>query len=364
MKILRSLLSIGLVLLMAVSVVACHPKNETAITVGNVKITSSLYLTCLLNAHSEAMGLVDETLTENDVITQESDYFDKTIEGVNFKQWVKDTALQTALEFAYVDKLNKEGAFKFSDESKAEAESTAALYWDQYGLSALYEENGINENTYKQSVIYSYMTDEYFLSLYDKGGSKAVNDKTVREAIINNFESVRKIEGAVSSDMTETEIESLKKQFEGYYEDLKNGKITFEELYKKHNNLSDEQIKSMLTKEEGKEYPNDLYSTVIGGSKTQSKDENFVAIKAMKEGEVKLFELSNGGYNLIVRKNIAEEDYYIKNLRSSALHLLKDEEFETYLKEQTKTLNASVNNYAINNFKVEKIITANSFQQQ
>ena len=62
MKALKKLLALTLAIFMILSVAACHPKDEVAITVGDVEITSALYMYALLEADSAARSKVDSEI--------------------------------------------------------------------------------------------------------------------------------------------------------------------------------------------------------------------------------------------------------------------------------------------------------------
>ena len=61
MKLFKKLLAMGLCAVLVLSMVGCHKKNETALTIDGVKITSALYLSALFECDTEARTKVDES---------------------------------------------------------------------------------------------------------------------------------------------------------------------------------------------------------------------------------------------------------------------------------------------------------------
>ena len=375
MKRFTKLMALLLAVLMMLAAAACHPKDEIALTVGDVKLTSAMYMVCLVNADGEAR----QRVTENDTTgTASQDYYSQSIDGVKFEDWVKNRAIELLTEYAAYETLLNEGKFTLSDEKRAEAEETAQYYWDTYGYSELFIPNGVNYNTYEKSVVLSYMADEYFLSIYGADGTSPIAAGDVEKALSENFEVVRRIDGQVDSSMTEDQQNELKAEFEGYEKALNDNSKTFEEIYKEYYQIEDEAVtsggstssgassvsssassasdsSSSTSSEESK--PKDEYATVVGGKNTPNPDSNFAAIKAMKVGEIKLFEPSDTStsYSLVVRGDITSDPYYDENLDSTVRHILKDEEFETTLDEYIKGLQVEKNDYAIYRFKVKNI---------
>ena len=99
MKILKSVLSVVLVLAFVFSFAGCHGANEVAVSYGDIEFTSGVYALALLNADSEARSLVDAEATDTET---EIDYLKQKVEDKPFEQWVKDRAMQSlAMQAAY-----------------------------------------------------------------------------------------------------------------------------------------------------------------------------------------------------------------------------------------------------------------------
>lgn len=363
MKKIMKLLSLILVVVMALSLTACHKKDEVALSSGEHTITAAVYLTALINAEQEARNLAYESAAaENKTLTTDEDYYEQTIDGKDFVTYVEETAIELCKQYLALDKLLAEGKYTLSDEVKKEADEMAEYYWHNYGLNAIYEANSISFKTYKQTVLYSMMADEYFLSLYGEKGSKAVSKADIQKALEANYVLAYALEGTLSSEMKDTEVDALKKEFAGYKSDIESGKKTFKEIYIKYNKITDEQIKEAEKVEEGVEKPKDIFASVIGGSKTSNPNSNFAAIKAMKKNEIKLLEVEDQSYTLIIKLDINEDPYYLNNMTEEILHILKDSEHTEALKKYTAELDVTVNDFAVDRFNVKKIVTSSDLQ--
>ena len=99
MKNVKRVFALALVLVMALTVAACHPKDEVAVKIGDVEFSSAYYMCDLINADSEAKSKVQEELSE-DESTEDVDYYSKKIDDKDFVTWVEDTAMDSLKEIA------------------------------------------------------------------------------------------------------------------------------------------------------------------------------------------------------------------------------------------------------------------------
>lgn len=355
-KSLKKVLALVLALVLTFCAAACHPKDETAITINGVKFTSAMYLACMVNAYSEAMQKVNENAS-----TTVTDYTAQTIDNISFNDWVKNRALEQSKQYAALEALLNEGKFKFSDEDKSEAAEAAEYYWNSYGYSTLFEKNGVSYNTYKRIVEFSYLSESYFLSLYGKDGTEPVGDDEFNTALKTNYEQIDRIATSFTDDTTDTEKESKKKSLEDYAAALNSGKKEFAEVFQEFNSYSDEDMQNIINNASSQESaPKDIYSTVTGGSKTSYSDSNFAAIKAMDVGTTKVFTASDGNYQLVLRGDIMSDSYYKTALNSEVLHLIKDDTFDQLINDYIKKAKLSENSFAINRFKPDDIDVSNT----
>lgn len=352
MKIKR-FLSVLLLLVMAVSVVGCHKKDEIAVKIGDVEFTSAYYMCALINADSEAKTEVDESLSEEELSSEDFDYYSKKIDGKKYVEWVEDTAMKTLKQIAAYKTLCKEAKLEMSESEISNSEYYAAYYWNSYGYSTFFEPNGVSEKTFTQFMVDTSYSSLYFDYLYGKDGEKAVDDETVKNAIYDNFVIADTLEFSFA-DKTEDEITNLKGQAESFVSSIKNKTMTFEEVYNVYNGITEEDATDDTASDEAK--PADEYASVLGAKDTGYDSDYYDEVKAMAVGEVKLIEQEdNAGLILVVKQDIKADSYYLDELDIPTRHLLKDDDFEEYIDSYIKDLSVDVDKYAIGQFKVKKI---------
>ena len=349
MKNIKRVFALALVLVMALTVAACHQKDEVAVKIGDVEFTSAYYMCALINADSEAKSKVQEELSE-DESKEDVDYYSKKIDDKDFVTWVEDTAMDSLKEIAAYKTLCKENDLEISEEDAANAENYASYYWSSYGYSAYFEPNGVGESTYTQYMKDSYYASVYFEHLYGEGGEKEIAADTVKTKMYDNFVIADIIEVSFS-EKKDDEITALKEQINGYADDLKNGKKTFEEVYKDYNGTTDE------TAESDEPRPKDKYASILGAEDTVYASDQYETVKAMATGEVKVIELDDdAGLVLAVKQDITADSYYLDTLDMTVRHLIADEEYEKDIKDYAAKMDCEVNNYAVKQFKVKKIV--------
>lgn len=386
MKNLKRILATALVLAMALTAAACHPKDEIAVTVGDVEFTSAYYMCALINADSEAKSRVQEELSD-DESTTDIDYYSKKIDDKDYVTWVEDTAMDYLKKIAAYKTLCKDNELELDKEEAENAEYYASYYWSSYGYSAYFEPNGVGEKTYTQYMKDSYYSELYFEHLYGEGGEKEIAADNVKDTMYKNFIIADMLQASFSG-LEDDEITETKEQFDKYAEELKAGTKTFEEVYNDYNDIDEEEEDtdtssgssssssstessstestssdatssedtSSDSEEEEELEPLDSYASILGAEDTVYESEYFEDINKMAENEVKIIELDDdAGIILVVKKDIKADPYYLENLDSTARHLIADEEYEADIEKYAGELELTVNDYAVNQFKVKKI---------
>ena len=350
MKNFKRIFASALVLVVALTVAACHPKNEIAVTIGDVEFTSAYYMCALINADSEAKSKVQDELSD-DESTADIDYYSKKVDGKDYVTWVEDTAMDSLKKIAAYKTLCKENDLEISEEDASNAETYASYYWSNYGYSSYFEPNGVGETTYKQYMKDSYYSSVYFEHLYCKDGTKEIAADTVKSKMYETFVIADMLQASFS-EKSEDEITQIKDKFNNYVTELKDGKKTFEEVYVDYNGPSEENEET--ESEEPK--PKDKYASVLGPEDSAYESDHYETVKAMAVGEVKLIELDdNAGLIIAVKQDITADSYYIDNLDLATRHLIADDEFEKDIETYAVKMKCDVNNYAVKQFKVKKI---------
>lgn len=385
---------------MLLTFAACHPKDEVALTIGDVEITSALYMYALINADGEAMTKVDEAkaeeteetasdatasdTTSSDTTSAEAvDYYAEEIDGKSYTDWVKARAIEICTEFAAYETLCKENNLTLSDDVKEEADYYAEYYWSYYGYQAIYEPNGVSLATFKKGFTYSYLFNEYFEFVYGEGGEKAVPADEVTKTMSENF-VIADVLQASTADLEETELTELKTKFDGYVTRLENGE-EYEKIYNDYYEISEEETtdstssettsteetasdatssNTETTEEEEVLEPKDPYATLLGSADTDYANDLYDTVKAMAVGEIKLIEDADAGtISIVIKGDVMADEYWTENLNTPTLSLLKMDEFEKDVADYAKTLSVKKNSYAINRFKVKKIDYSSAYAQ-
>ncbi len=363
MKIFKKIAAMLLVVIMAISVCGCHKKNEIAVTIGEYEYTSAYYMCALISAFSEAQDLAYNSATAQEQESGNIDYFSKKIGDKTFSKWTKDRAIEILKTVSYYKAESKKAGVTIDEGSKEASDYYASILWQNY--QELYENNGVSEATFKKYFSEgapSQMTDFalsqmiglstpndyeelYFQYVYGKKGPKEISIDDVKKKLYDDYLIADIIEVSFSEE-TEDEKKVIKKQFEEYETKLKNGKMTFKEVYKDYNKITDD-----------KNLPTSAAKDPFANVLTSETNENYDDIKKLKTDEVKLYEdKDTGALTLVVKKDIKSDEYYLDLLDNTIRHTLKDTEYYKTSDAAIAKLKADVNSFAIDQFEVDKII--------
>lgn len=353
MKRIRRVMALLFVMVMVLTAAGCHKKDEIAVTIDDVEFTSAYYMCALINANMEAKSLVYESLTDEEKQAEEIDYYSKKVEDKEYVSWVEDKAIENLKEIAAYKLLCKENNLELDEEKANSAETNASYYWSSYGYSIYFEPNGVSMNTYKQYAKDSLYSERYFEFLYSEGGEKAISADEVKTKIYDNYVIADILEASYAEDATDGDKELLKVRMDNYAKQLKSGEKTFEQVYNDYNNVTAETPE--MSTEEGS--AKDKYAQVLGAEGTNYASSYYDSVKAMKNGEVKVEENEAGtALYIFLKQDIASDPFYLTDLDMEARHLIADEDYEKLITDYAKTLKPEINNYAVKQFKVKKIV--------
>ncbi len=385
MKNAKRILALLVAAVMLLCLSACHPKGETAISAGDIKITSAMYSYYLVMADMEAQDYVSQNF---DTSAEGFDYMKQTIDGKSYSDYVKDLALQNCLAAIAYQKLCADNGLELSTDDIANAEYNAQYNWYyygyqygyQYGYNSFLPLNGISLDTYTAVTKINYYGDVYFKHLYDEGGEKAVSEEDLQSALDENYIAVYALSESYTDDET---LQTAKDKLTEYVERLNAGE-DFKTIYDEHNqteedttssdtsstaasseagtsseSTSSETTSSEATSSEETPEAKDELIAIIGSDKTESSYQfaKFSDVSSMKTDEIKLIEDSDSQVvYLMIKKDINADSYYKDYLLASdLLYLLKGDEFESMIDEYIKSLEYNVSSYAIGQFKVKNI---------
>lgn len=397
MKTLKKALALLLAVVFVLSLAACHPKDEVAISSGDYKITSAMYSYFLTMADSEAKSLINSS-EDYDTEAKNFSYYKQKIDDKPFETYVKDLALENCLRYITLEQICKEAELKISDEDKEGWESTADYYWN-YAYGPVLSENGVGFETYKKIFMNDALYNEYFEYTYGKDGAKAVDAESIKKALGENYTAVYMITHDYSKE-EKPDVEKISASLEKYVTALKDGKA-FADVLAEYNKDNKKETSSSTTsstttsssnssvttsttssdnsstttstttsttssttsseqKEEEKK-PQDSNITIL----TKYEDtytgeatffEKYADVEKLQADEVALIHDEDAkAYYIVVKKDVNADEYYLEALTDEILYLLKADEYDKFLKDTAGKLEYEVNNYAINQFKVKKI---------
>lgn len=366
MKLSKKLLAAVLAVLMVLSISACHPKDEIALTIGDVEITSALYMYALLEADSAARSQIDaeasaaaSSSNSASLVTEAIDYHSKEIEGKKFSDWVKDTAITRCREIAFYESICKEKGLTLSEETQANVDSMVDMYWSYYGYAALYEPNGVGKDTFKRAITADYLTDEYFFFLYGEGGEKEVDNASLKTKAVEKYLTADVLQASISSSTKEEDKTKLIAQFKDYEKRLNDGE-DFEKVYNHYYGIEEDKTTSSTaseaetTEEKTYKYP---YASILAAKDSGDNyaSELYDTVKALKNDEVKYIE-SETAITVLVRRDMESDELRMEDLCKTVLWNEKNEEFQKGVDEEAAKLSLDENTFATKRFKVKNII--------
>lgn len=366
----KKILAIVLCVVFALSFVACRPQNEMILTVedseGNdLEIKSAFYMLYMIDSDFQFKQKVDESKGADGSPNEEIDYSKEKVDEKDYTTWVKENALKLTTEYGYTELTFDNLKLKLEKDVNDYIDYYADYYWNN-GYSEISEPNGISFQTYKAYFTSSFKKDEIFKHYYYKPendetdkqkGSLRPSQEEINKAFSENYVLANSIEvqfqveqGVLTEEQKVEALDTLK----DYKAQLDKGE-KFENIY---NNFYD--IKE--NDESTSEGPKDKLAIVYGSEKTDGADKAFQDVMNMKVGEVKVFEYDDK-YLLALRQDIKSDPYYLENLDGSILKLLKQDEFNKSIEENSKALKATKNEGALKFYNPSKLKKVNDQNQ-
>ena len=379
MRIFKRSLAVVLAVATVLTLSACHPKDEVAVTVTDKKsgisttLTTAQYIYAYTNAVIEANSNIDDHKKDADKEIEdytkhkvtETDEDGKETK-VAYEKWVNERAEELMRNYAAAMIKQKALKFKIDDATQQSIDSYSQMYW-QYYYQPIFEKNGVGFETYKKMFTSSYYENEYFLSIYDKDGTDEVPEKTVNKTFYDSYcladaiaisvktEDAEETEGEETTENNLPILDEAKKILKAYKTRLEKGE-SFKTIYEEYNkaNASEEEESTGTTES----------ATVYGSEETDSSSEYFTEIYKLKKGDIKILTSSDKSEIVLVQKlDIKkDEDKYYKSYRESVLHQLKDEDFDKKFEKFAKSLEIEKKNAATKRVKIKKIDVATETQ--
>ena len=377
MKFVTRILALILVGVMALTLAACHQKDEVVMTVGETSIPAGLYLGFQLEAYQTLMSGVQEQLSASSdapTINKFADYFNYDYEGQSAADYIRTQAEKSAVEYAVVQKLCAEYELELSKDQMDYLDSYAAYYWTN--LEPYYTANGVSLETYKEinrfNSLRSLLFDYYYNEPNEetgKGGVEQVADKDLLSALTKDYLLADFISVATTpadssaAAITDEQIAAMKEKYDGYAKRFNSGEATFAELYKEDTGSELQLTENTVTGTDADPADSSIYPSsakVLSANDSDTTQYDLFAAKMKADGFAygKAYVLGGkdaGAYYLAVFYDLSKDAYYLKQYRSTLLHDLKDDTFTEKLAAEGAKLTLVKNDGLMNYYKPTNI---------
>ncbi|MCM1328979.1 MAG: hypothetical protein NC253_06000 [Ruminococcus sp.] len=364
----------------ALSLSSCGKDTTWGAEIDGEQLRAGIMIYFQSTAVSEAMNFMPETETvaaadgETAAATETQSVLDITIEDKPAREWIKEKTVEGMREYAAVEKKFDELGLSFENNEEDKLNIVVDQMWEYFG--EYYEELGVSRASYYAVGLNSDKRTAIFNHYYGEGGEKAVSDSDITAYLTENNARIKYFtmplkdgEGNLLKSDGKAELKAMA---EGYIEKMKSGEATFEEIQKEYNNYYDELVKAATETDESTEStdtadltdtedetedtdPEPSYGTVI------SKDTTYLSSKiveaAFSDADYTVVEDDdNEIYCLVQTLGLFDDPDYLENNRETALHALKDEEFDAEVSSWTEGQQVVVNEDSFDRYKLEKIL--------
>ena len=368
---------------LAVSAAGCSNTTGTALTIDGEEIRAGIYIYYQMDALNEAASILGKEQPDLDMYAEGFDITEQTVEGVNVEEWIKNKTIDYCKTYVAVNKTFDEYELTLSKEKQSEINDYVNGIWTEensyaqyiYGVDVIgeyYEKLGIGQQSYKDVTAMSYKQDAIFEHIYGEGGEKAVPAEEIDTKVATSYALIKSFEidpnvnspqnylDMLNSGMSFAEVQQAYNKddaLKGIEEDMAEAEANGEE----YTGTLPENLEVALSDEES------LKSVVAITDQYPSAD-YISGIFAMANGESKIITSSNSStssttgeevvtvkYYLVTRLDITADNETMEKYRSSALHELKDEEFDGILEAAAGSYSVTENAAAIKKYTVENL---------
>ena len=368
---------------MALTAAGCGNTTANALTIDGMDIRAGIYIYYQMDALNEAATLLQEEQPDLDMYAEGFEITDYSVESTPVEEWIKNKTIEHCRNYVAVNKLFDEYGLSLTSKETAEINSYITSVWTEensyaqyiYGVDVIgeyYESLGIGEQSYKDVTTMTYKQETIFEHIYGEGGTQAVPADEVDMQVALNYALVKSFE-------IDPNVNSPQD-----YLDMLNGGKSFaevEQAYNMDDAVAGIEADMAAAEANGEEYTGtlpeeievpvsdeaDLISVVSIEDQFPSID--YVnSVFAMANGESKIVTSSNTStssttgeqvtdvnYYLVTRMDITADEATMNEYRSSALHKMKDEEFNTTLKTAADSYSVTENAAAISKYTVDSL---------
>ncbi|HZJ78528.1 MAG TPA: hypothetical protein VFD52_07015 [Clostridia bacterium] len=260
-------------------------------------------------------------------------------------EYVQATKRLCAEYFALNTEFEEQG-LKLDAEHKTKTAETVSNKWRM--SSQYFNAIGVSKQTLTKIYTSNEKKEILFLSLYNEGGSREVDEKQLKDYFFENYISFRAINGYLTTtdeqgntvSLSKEEQEATRTRFKNMIIQINNGQTIDEvgEAYSKEQASTSTASTVSVLKKDSSEYPKGFFEKV-----SQLEYE----VPTVVEAEDYIF--------LVMRTDLSEhEEEDFCNYRNSCLKTLKSEDFDRFIldvansyeiNEKTNTIQEVIDNY-------------------
>lgn len=366
---------------LALTVCGCGNSPSSALTIDGENVRAGIYIYYQMSALDDAITVLEEEQPDLDMYAEDFVLEDQTVEGINIEEWVENKTVDYCRQYVAINKLFDEYGLSLSDEDTAQIKSTVNSVWTEeniyaqyiYGVDVMgeyYESLGIGQESYKDVATANYKRSDIFEYLYKEGGSLEVSADELTAKVVSDYALVLSLEIDAEVGTPESYLEML------------NGGMSFAEVHQTYN--KDDALKGIEedmaeAEANGTEYtgtlPEDLevaladeadLKTIVAHDSTTPSESYVTEVFAMTAGEAKIITVSETttaddgtetttfSYYLVKRLDISADEEVLDEYKDTALHELKDDEFDTTI-ETTGAAYSVIKDSSIKKYTIEKL---------
>lgn len=364
MSLLKRSAAAAAALLMTFSLASCGKDTSWGAEIDGTQLRAGILIYYQSSAMSEAYSLVGSTGEETDILNE-------TIEEKPAKEWINDKAVEHMQEYAAFEHKFDELGLSFENNEDQIVTATAEQWWEY--LSDSYESIGVSKQTYIDIGINSQKEAAIFDYYYGEGGEKAVSENEIKTYLTDNNARIKymamDLKDAEGNVLKSEDKEDRKKMAEEYIERLKNGE-TFSTISAEYDSFISS-LSSSGDETDSSEASEDIVISADDGiSEDDAADYGTVVSKdsAIPAASVieKVFsgDLAEGDYVLvedyetyyiITKMDLFADPDYLENSSETAIHALKDDEFNEMVQGWLAEQNVTVNQASLDRYKLDKL---------
>lgn len=256
---------------------SCGESTSWIVKYGDQKVNAGVYIFYQTQAYNEAITKLTEE-DENLDVADTKLLKTKTIENMNFTDWVNDQATQNVRIHLAVEKKFKELGLEIDEAKKKEINDQVDMMWSYY--SEVYEQNGIGKESFKEIMEFEHMQTEVFNKCYNKGGEFEYSDNDIKAYLEGNYSRTKLIQlhltDGNSEELDDEGKKKIKEMAQDYAKRAKSGE-DFDDLIDEYAEYRNKLVEE-ATAEEGTETTDETAETTTeateGSTETEVTDES------------------------------------------------------------------------------------------